>query len=87
MIVFNIFLHQTHKARLEEVKKYWSKITSFSMESFSSVYWKKNKIKTNRRNTGEKYYGVLKIKVKKSSDLVRKIAGWSETIFEKIKNM
>lgn len=84
MIVFNIFLHQTHKARLEEVKKYWSKITDFPVNSFSSVYWKKNNLKTNRKNTGEKYYGVLKVKVKKSSTLVRKIAGWSEGIFEKI---
>ena len=84
MIIFNIFLHQTHKNRLEEIKVYWSKITGFPLNSFSTVYWKKNKLKTNRRNIDEKYYGVLKIKVKRSSDLVRKIAGWSEGIFEKI---
>lgn len=84
MIIFNIFLHQTHKNRLEEVRKYWSKITGFPIDSFFTVYWKKNSLKTSRKNTGEKYYGVLKIKVKKSSDLVRKIAGWSEGIFEKV---
>jgi hypothetical protein len=84
MITFNIFLHQNHKARLEEIRKYWSKVTGFPVERFASVYWKRNKIKTNRKNTGEKYYGVLKIKVKRSSDLVRKITGWSEGIFEKI---
>jgi hypothetical protein len=84
MVVFNIFLHQTHKTRLEEIRKYWSKVTGFPVERFMSVYWKRNKIKTNRKNIGEKYYGVLKIKVKRSSDLVRKVAGWSEGIFEKI---
>ena len=84
MIVFNIFLHDTHKGRVREVKKYWSNVTHFPFKSFSSVYWKKNDIKTNRKNTGQKYYGVLKIKVKKSSSLVRKVAGWSEGIFEKI---
>ena len=86
MIVFNIFLHQTHKAKVEEVRQFWSKITGFPIESFSAVYWKKNKLKTNRKNVHEKYHGVLKIKVKKSSDLVRKLSGWSEGIFEKIVN-
>jgi hypothetical protein len=84
MLIFNIFLHQTHKVRLEEIRKYWSKITGFPVEKFTSVYWKRNKVKTNRKNTGEKYYGVLKIKVRRSSGLVRRITGWSEGIFEKI---
>jgi hypothetical protein len=84
MIVFNIFLHQTHKYRVAEVKKYWSKITGYNIHNFSTVYWKKNKLKTNRKNTEEKYYGVLKIKVKRSSSLVRKVAGWSNGIFEKV---
>lgn len=84
MLVFNIFLHQTHKNRVEEVRKYWSKITGFSVKNFSTIYWKKNALKTNRRNIEESYHGVLKIKVKRSSELVRKVAGWSEGIFEKV---
>lgn len=86
MITFNIFLHETHKNRVYEVRKYWSKITGFHVKNFSTVYWKKAKLKTSRRNTEGKYYGVLKIKVRRSSDLVRKIAGWSEGIFEKVIN-
>ena len=69
---------------MEVVRVFWSKITGFPINSFSSIYWKRNKLKTNRKNTEEKYYGVLKIKVRTSSDLVRKIAGWSEGIFEKV---
>lgn len=84
MIIFNIFLHQTHKYRVEEVRRYWSKITGFPIDNLSTIYWKKNKIQTNRKNVGEKYYGVLKIKVKRSSGLVRRVAGWSEGIFEKV---
>jgi hypothetical protein len=84
MIIFNIFLHKTHKHRVEEIRQYWSKVTGFPVTNFSTVYWKKNNIKTNRKNVGEKYNGVLKIKVKRSSDLVRRIAGWSEGIFEKV---
>ena len=84
MIIFNIFLHESQKTRVMKVKKYWSRVTSFPVGCFSTIYWKKNKLKTNRKNTGEKYYGVLKIKVRQSSELVRKIKGWSEGIFEKI---
>jgi hypothetical protein len=86
MLIFNIFLHENHKERIEEVRKFWSKVTGFSIENFSTVYWKKDKLKTKRKNVSDKYHGLLKIKVRTSSDLVRKVAGWSEGIFEKIIN-
>lgn len=85
MLIFNIFLHETHRARTEEIKRFWAKITGFPVDNFGTIYWKKNKLsKTKRRNTEALYHGVLKIKVRQSSELVRKIAGWSEGIFEKI---
>ncbi|HEY4513104.1 MAG TPA: hypothetical protein VJH06_01145 [Candidatus Paceibacterota bacterium] len=84
MLIFNIFLHQTHKNREGEVRKYWSKITHFPIKNFSTIYWKRSALKTNRRNIEESYHGVLKIKVKRSSGLVRQVAGWSEGIFEKV---
>ena len=84
MIIFNIFLHQTHRNRVEQVREYWANQTGFPVTSFAIVYWKNNKLKTNRRNVEESYHGVLKIKVRRSSDLVRKVAGWSEGIFEKV---
>src|SRR3989338_11697954 len=84
MIGFEIMVHESHRDRVPEVSIYWTNITGFPADSFS-VYFKRTKIqKTKRKNTGEKYHGVLKIKVKKSSDLVRKIASWSETVFEEI---
>jgi len=85
MIGFEIMIHESHREEVAEIRQYWSKITGFPLESFSKVYFKRSKIKkTNRKNIGEKYYGVLKIHVKRSSDLVRKIASWSERIFEKV---
>lgn len=85
MIGFEIMVHESHKNRLKEISRFWSKTTGFPKNSFSKVYLKRSKIKkTNRKNTGEKYHGVLKIKVRKSSDLVRKIASWSERIFEEV---
>lgn len=82
MIGFEIMVHNTHKHRVNEVIKFWSKVTGFSSGDSYKVYFKKSKIKkTNRKNVGENYHGVLKVKVRQSSELVRKITSWSEAIF------
>lgn len=80
MIVFNIFLHENHRNRLDEVKEYWSRITGYPVNDFSKVYWKKHIPKTKRKHVGEDYFGVLKFRVKKSSELVRRITGWFSEI-------
>lgn len=80
MLEFEIYIHDNHKHRLDEVKDHWAEKTGFSKDNFQTVYFKKNKIKTKRKNIGSNYYGMLKIKVKRSSELVRKIAGWTEGI-------
>jgi len=88
MIRFEIMVHESHKERLDEIRQFWSKVTGFPVNSFSQIYFKNSKIKkTNRRNVWEKYHGVLKIKVRQSSELVRKIASWSEGIFEEVLKM
>lgn len=79
-IDFDIYIHENSKNNLESVIDYWSKHTGFTKEIFKHIYFKKNKIKTNRKNIGNSYYGVVKIKVKSSSDLLRKIAGWIQAI-------
>lgn len=79
-IIFRIYLHETSKNRLEEVKKYWSKNTGFSEKYFDKITWKKNKIKTNRKNIGKDYYGLLDIGVRGSINLNRQIQGWIEGI-------
>lgn len=81
-IWFELFIHETHKHRLQEIQNKWSMITGFSIENFNHVYYKKNKIKTKRKNTGSLYYGQLQVKVKASSTLNRTISGWVHGICE-----
>lgn len=80
-IYFNIVLHETSNHRIEEVKKYWVEKTGFSEINFGSVYFKKNKINTKRRNIGENYFGLIRLSVKESSSLNRKIQGWIEGVY------
>jgi hypothetical protein len=85
MIVFETHLHQTSAHRVEDVKQYWSTITGFPLNCFNIIRFKKHPlIVTKRKNIGDLYFGSLKIRVRQSSSLVRKIAGWTEGIQENI---
>ncbi|OGZ64603.1 MAG: hypothetical protein A3A98_03555 [Candidatus Staskawiczbacteria bacterium RIFCSPLOWO2_01_FULL_40_39] len=80
-IYFAIYIHESHKNRLEEVKNYWQTKTGFPIESFKWIYFKKNKINTKRRNIGNTYFGLLRVMIVESSTLNRKIQGWTEGIY------
>jgi len=77
-IKFEIYLHETNI--IDGVKEFWAKATGFPQYSFQTIYWKKNKIGTKRKNTGDNYKGLLRIKVKKSTNFNRKIEGWIKAI-------
>ena len=84
-IGFEIYIHENSKNSLERVRKFWADSTGFGIENFNKIYFKRNKIKTNRTNIGTLYYGLLRVKVKRSSTLTRKIAGWVNAINKAIK--
>ena len=80
-IYFRICLHENNKERLNDVQKYWAKVTQFPIKDFQKITWKKHKINTKRKNIGKKYFGLLNVRVKKSTNLNRKIEGWIEGIY------
>lgn len=79
-ISLDIYIHENHKYDLEGVRNYWSKITGFYASKFDKIYFKKHKIKTNRTNIGNNYHGLVRVQVRKSIYLNRKITGWIEKI-------
>lgn len=81
-IYFEIYLHETSKSRIPEIVNYWSQRIQVSEERLRRIYFKKNKIITNRKNVGEVYWGTVKIKVRESSSLVRYIYGCSKGILK-----
>lgn len=83
-ITFNIFIHKNFQKDISRIRKYWSEVTGYSVDKFNKVYYKKHKIKTNRKNVGNLYYGQIQVKVKSSSTLVRKVSGWVEAIYQRI---
>lgn len=79
-IKFEIYIHNTHKATIDMVKDYWANTTGYSLVKFDKIYFKHNKINTKRKNVGESYKGLLRVKVVKSTNLNRKISGWIEGV-------
>lgn len=84
-IYFELHLHENHEYRVEVVKAFWAKISNMPIEKFQTIRYKRNKPKTKRYNTGDLYYGCLQVRVKASSILSRKIAGWIEGIINGLK--
>lgn len=81
-INFDIYLHSDCENRAKEISGYWSKISSFPISKFGKIYYKKHKLKSNRKNKGLNYFGLIRIKVSRSTDLNRKINGWIEGIYK-----
>ena len=79
-LVFEIYIHRTYKRSKEDLKLHWSTLTGIPISNFEKVYFKKNKVLSYRKNRGSEYGGVLRIKVRKSTDLNRKITGWVQGI-------
>lgn len=77
-LVFEIYIHENHKASIFTIKSYWANATGFHINKFDKIYYKKHNISTGRRNIDSNYRGLLRIRVKRSTDLNRRIAGWIE---------
>ena len=70
-LVFEITIHETHRHRTEEIINYWSEKIGVTTHYFSQ-----------RKNIGETYFGVVRIRVRSSTTLNRRIAGWTQGVVE-----
>ena len=77
-IVIELYLHENFKAKKDFYVNYWSEKLNYPIDKFDKIYFKKNKINTLRKNVNENYYGQINMRVKRSTNLNRKITGWIE---------
>ncbi|MDO8264894.1 MAG: hypothetical protein Q7T34_00820 [Candidatus Parcubacteria bacterium] len=76
-IIYDLYIHET--ADWKNARQYWSKVIKIHPDNLR-IYFKKNKIHTKRKNRGSSYHGLIRIKIRRSTDLNRKISGWIEGI-------
>ncbi len=74
-LITRITVNISHKDRIKEIEKFWSDSTKIPIENFRKPFFQNFKWKKTYENPQE-YYGVLRIKVRRSLDFLRKIHGW-----------
>lgn len=79
-IIFEICIHENYKQQIHDVIGFWAHITKYSSLKFDKIYYKKHNMNSLRKNQGVNYRGLLRVRIKKSVNLNRKIKGWIEGI-------
>ena len=74
-LVFRVHIHENADAGTAQ--QFWLKITGTRSSQFRSPSLKHHNPKTHRTNVGENYRGCLRIDVRRSAVLYRKIEGWA----------
>lgn len=67
--------NETHKDRTEEIKSFWTKLTKIPLNQFEKPFYHRSTWLRDYSNRGD-YYGVLRVRVRKSSELLNKTRGW-----------
>ncbi|KKS30710.1 MAG: hypothetical protein UV60_C0005G0012 [Parcubacteria group bacterium GW2011_GWA2_43_11] len=75
-ITISLYIHENSKYKINEVIQHWLKITKLPKTQFQNVFYKKHNPVTKRKVIQDSYFGLLRVKVKRSTDLNRKIQGW-----------
>ncbi len=73
---FDVYIHETATKGREDLFRHWSEKISVPIHFFRGVYLKKGNVKTKRKNIGADYFGLVSVKVYRSTNLNRRIDGW-----------
>lgn len=72
---FSVSIHES--ADVAAAVRFWQEVTGAGIEQFNKSVIKCARPWTRRRNTGESYHGCLRVDVRRSMNLYRRIEGWA----------
>jgi transposase len=75
---FQLQIHET--ADVPGAERFWLDLTGARADQFCKTSVKRHNPLTTRRNTGDDYHGCLRVDVRRSCMLYRKIEGWASAI-------
>lgn len=75
---FRIYIHETADA--SQARAYWFQQLGLAALQTAPITWKRHKPTTSRTNVGATYHGLLRVVVRRSTDLNRQIEGWIQGI-------
>lgn len=76
-LMFRVTVNEAHEYRIDSIVNYWANLLEVGRDKFHKPFYQRVKWKKVYENP-EKYYGVLRIRVRKSVDFLRKIHGMIE---------
>ena len=77
-LIFRVHIHEN--ADVEAAQGFWLEVTGAHPGQFRSPTLKHHNPKTLRTNVGENYHGCLRVDVRRSAVLYRRIEGWASAI-------
>jgi transposase len=77
-LAFQLQIHET--ADVASAERFWLALTGARPEQFRKTSLKRHNPETTRKNTSDGYHGCLRVDVKRSCVLYRKIDGWASAV-------
>lgn len=81
-LIIRVTANESYKDRISKLERYWSNELNIPLTQFSKPFFQKSVWKKQYDNNN--YYGVLRIKVRRSVNLLRKIYGYIEGVTQNI---
>jgi hypothetical protein len=75
MLIYQVQIHES--ADVGTAQRFWMNVTGADPAQFRRPTLKRHNPRTVRKNTGNDYHGCLRIEVRRSTRLYRKIEGWA----------
>jgi transcriptional regulator with XRE-family HTH domain len=75
MVTYRVYIHETSDVRGAE--RFWLELTGADPAQFRRSILKTHKPRTVRKNVGVDYRGCLRVEVRRSAQLYRRIEGWA----------
>lgn len=76
-LIFRVTANISHRNRIESIENYWSENLNIPRNQFQKPFFQNFRWKKTYENPNE-YHGILRVKVRKSKDFLRKIYGFIE---------
>jgi hypothetical protein len=77
-LILRVCIHESADAKAAQ--RFWVEVAGVSTSQFRSPTLKRHNPKTVRMNVGGNYHGCLRIDVRRSGELYRKIEGWASGV-------
>lgn len=78
-LVLRVQINHIHKPRIEKVLNFWSQLLELPRSQFKKPFYVKTK-NTKRYENHDNYYGIMVLRVRKSSEVVYKVLGQIEAL-------